>query len=91
MNLNVSKNITGQKAQLIKDLPVTIVKCTLHKDDCHCDWCKTELRPIGREYVRKQSNLSLLNYVYIRSITILMNDRPCKSSGADMIVKAETP
>src|SRR5699024_7369390 len=48
------KKTPGQKARLIKDLPVTIIECTLHEDDAHCEWCNTELHSIGREYVREE-------------------------------------
>lgn len=85
------KKTAGHKAQLIKDLPVTIVECTLHEDDCHCEWCTTELRPIGREYVREEVEF-IPAHLRVHKIYRHSYECPtCKADGADMIVKAETP
>ena len=48
-----NRRTPGHKANLVKDLPVIEVDCILHKDDSNCEWCNTELRPIGREYIRE--------------------------------------
>lgn len=81
----------GQKARLIKDLPIQVVDCMLHEDDCHCEWCNTELRPVGREYVREEVEF-IPAHLKVRKIYRHAYECPtCKLDGADAIVKAETP
>lgn len=81
----------GQKAQLIKDLPVEVVAYLLHEDDCHCEWCNTALRPIGRDYVREEVEF-IPAHLKVRRIYRQAYECPaCKADGADAIVKADPP
>lgn len=85
------RKTSGQKAQLIKDLPITLIECTLHEDDTHCEWCNTELRSIGREYVREEVEFIPAQLKVNKIYRHAYECPTCKADGADMIVKAETP
>jgi hypothetical protein len=81
----------GHKARLIKDLPVIEVDCLLPKDDSKCEWCNTDLRPIGREYIREEVEF-IPAHLKVRKIYRHAYECPCcKKDGADAIVKAELP
>lgn len=48
------KKRTGYKAELTQSLPVKEIHCELTGEYCTCDWCNSQLRPIGKSYVREE-------------------------------------
>lgn len=80
----------GKMADLIKDLPTVRVECVLHEDDGQCEWCNTTLRPIGKEYIRKEVDF-IPAHLRVKEIYRAAYECPgCKDDGTDNIVKAET-
>ena len=51
-DLKMKRRTIGQKEKMIKELPVVNVNCLLHEEECHCEWCNTELKIIRKEEVR---------------------------------------
>lgn len=72
-------------------VPIKEVECFLEGEDCQCEWCNSELRPIGREEVRREIEYipaTLQVKVYIRHA---YECPTCKADGEDVIVKSKTP
>ncbi|MFL2101603.1 IS66 family transposase [Mycobacteroides abscessus] len=89
--IKVKKRTVGQKEKLIKNLPIINVNCMLHEDECHCEWCNTELKIIGKEEVRQEIEF-IPAHLKVRKIMRYAYECPtCKKDGADNIVKAVTP
>ena len=44
----------GHKADLTKDLPIEEIHCELHDDDCKCDYCGEQMKPIGKKVIREE-------------------------------------
>jgi len=72
-------------------VPIKEVECFLEGEDCQCEWCNSELRPIGREEVRWEIEYipaTLQVKVYIRHAYECPTR---KADGEDVIVKSKTP
>ena len=90
-DLKAKRRTIGQKEKMIKDLPVINVNCLLHEEECHCEWCNTELKIIGKEEVRQEVEF-IPAHLKVRKIMRYAYECPtCKKDGADAIVKAPTP
>jgi transposase len=74
-----------------KNVPIKEVACFLEGEDGQCEWCSSELRPIGREEVRRELEYipaTLQVKVYIRHA---YECPTCKADGEDVIVKSKAP
>lgn len=45
---------TGRKAELTKNLPVEEVHYERHGEDCSCDHCGQEMKPMGQKVIREE-------------------------------------
>lgn len=89
--ITYNRRPAGKKADLIKDIPTVRVDCVLHEEDGQCEWCNTTLRPIGKEYIRKEVDF-IPAHLRVKEIYRTAYECPgCKSDGTDTIIKAETP
>lgn len=76
---------------MIKHLPIQEIQCLLHEKDSQCIWCNSELRPIGREYVREEVEF-IPAHLKVKKFYRYSYECPsCKKDGEDVIVKAKTP
>lgn len=85
------KKHAGYKAALTKNLPIKEIHCELSGADCTCDWCNSELRHIGKSYVREEVVFvpaTMYKKVYYQHA---YECPTCKSDGEDMIKKAPVP
>ena len=85
------KNQKTKREELIKDLPVKEIECTLHEDDCICPKCSTKLVPIGRETVREELQYIPAQLNIIRYVRLAYGCSECKKKGDPYIEKALTP
>jgi transposase len=85
------KNPKTKREELLKDLPVREIECTIHEDDRICIGCRTKLVPIGRETVREELEYIPAQLNILRYIRLAYGCPECKQKGTPYIVKAETP
>ena len=81
----------GYKAELTKHLPIKEIHCKLDGKDCTCDWCTSDLRPIGKSYVREEVVFvpaTMYKKVYYQHA---YECPTCKQDGEDFIKKAPVP
>lgn len=81
----------GTREDLIKDLEVIEVPCTLHENDKDCPWCNTELVPIGKEQVRQEIQFIPAKVKIISYIRYAYECPGCKKEDSAVIIKAPTP
>lgn len=85
------RNPKTKREELLKDLPVQEIECTIHEDECTCPRCRTKLVPIGRETVREELEYIPAQLKIIRYVRLAYGCSKCKQKGTPYIVKAETP
>ena len=81
----------GKREKLIKDLPVVEVECVLNDEDKLCPWCKTELKPIGKEQVRQELQFIPAQVKIINYVRYAYECPACKKDGTTVIEKAFVP
>jgi len=79
------------REELIKDLPVEEIECTLHEQDCICPKCSHKLNPIGKETVREELEYIPAQLKIIRYVRMAYGCPECKKKGESSIKKALTP
>ena len=48
------RKASGRKAEVTKDLTVEEIHCELHGEDCMCDHCGQEMKPMGKKVIREE-------------------------------------
>ena len=88
---NRKKKQIGHKEELIKNLEVVEIPCTLSDDDKNCPWCNTEMVPIGKEIVRDELQFIPAKVKILRYVRYAYECPSCKKDGTPVIEKALTP
>ena len=85
------KNTKTKREELIKDLPIREVPCTLPEDEQFCDQCGTPLKVLGTQVVREELEYIPAKLRIVKYIKTVYECSKCKHSEHPYIVKAETP
>lgn len=80
-----------KKEDLFEGLEIEVVEYQLEDDRCHCEWCNSQLRPIGKEFVRNEVIYIPARVKRVDYYRHAYECPTCKKDGADNIVKARTP
>ena len=80
-----------RREELIKDLPVREVPCTLPDDEQFCDHCGTPLKILGTQVVREELEYIPAKLQIVRYTQAVYECPKCKHTDHPFIVKAETP
>ena len=86
-----SRKQKGHKEELLKDLEVVEITCELHEDDKHCGWCKSELKPIGKEVIREELQFIPASMKVLRYVRYAYECPTCRKDGTPVIEKAYVP
>lgn len=81
----------GHKEVLLKDLEVVEIACELHKDDKYCGWCKSELKPIGKEVIREELPFIPSSMKVLRYVRYAHKCPTCRKDGTPVIEKTYVP
>lgn len=79
------------REELIKDLPVREVLCESDDDDMQCPYCKTELKPVGKETVREELEYIPAQLRIVRYVRMSYECSKCKHTDQPYFQKANTP
>ena len=85
------KSKSVRKVQIIKDLPVTEVLCEAPDEAMTCPRCHTDLKVIGREYVREEIEYIPAQLRILRYYRYSYECPKCKRSDKPFIIKAGVP
>lgn len=80
-----------KREEVIKDLPVREVLCSMPDEDQFCDRCGHGLRPIGKETVRKELEYIPAKLQIVRYVRLSYECPACKHTDHPFIKKALTP
>jgi transposase len=72
-------------------VPIKEVARFLEGEDGQCEWCNSELRPIGREEVRREIEFIPTTLQVKGYIRHAYEYPTCKADGEDVIVKSKAP
>lgn len=84
------RNTKTKREELIKDLPIREVTCTLPEDEQFCDQCGTPLKVLGTHLVREELEYISARLQIVRYTQTVYECSKCKHSEHPYIVKAET-
>lgn len=87
----IRRNTKTKREELIKDLPVRDVPCTLPEDEQFCDQCGTPLKVLGMQIVREELAYIPARLQIVRYTQAVYECPKCKHSVRPYIVKAQTP
>ncbi|MGI6502158.1 MAG: IS66 family transposase [Anaerostipes sp.] len=85
----VNKKTTRE--ELIKDLPIREIPCTLSDEDQFCIQCGTQLKVIGTTIVREELEYIPARLQIVRYAQAAYECPKCKHTDHPYIVKADTP
>jgi len=80
-----------KREELIKDIPVREVLCESPDDDMQCPYCKTELKPVGKETVREELEYIPAQLRIVRYVRMSYECPKCKHTDQPYFQKANTP
>ncbi len=80
-----------KQEEVIKDLPVREVLCSMPDEDRFCDRCGHGLRPIGKETVREELEYIPAKLQIVRYVRLSYECPACKHTDHPFIKKALTP
>ncbi|HHV12922.1 MAG TPA: IS66 family transposase [Clostridiales bacterium] len=95
----IEKDVEGYKRkagkttreELIKDLPVREIPCTLPGEEQYCDQCGTKLKVLGTQVVREELEYIPAKLRVLRYVQTVYECPECKHTEHPFIVKAPTP
>lgn len=85
------KGKSTRKMQILKDLPVTDVLCEAPDDALTCPRCHTDLKVIGKEFVREEYEYIPAQLRILRYYRYSYECPECKHSGKPYMIKAGVP
>lgn len=85
------KNVKTKREELIRDLPVREVPCTLPDEDQYCDRCGTPLKVLGTQVVREELEYIPAKLQIVRYIQTVYECPKCKHTEHPFIIKAPAP
>lgn len=85
------KNCKTKRDELLKDLPVREVLCSLVEEDQYCEQCNTKLKVLGKKVVREELEYIPAKLRIVRYIQLVYECPKCKHTTHPYIVKAHTP
>lgn len=85
------KNSRTKRAELIKDLPVRIIPCSIPEEDKICIQCGCSLKFLGTETVREELEYIPAKLQIVRYTREACECPKCKHTARPFIMKAQTP
>lgn len=85
------RRFTGQREELLKDIPHEKKLCTLAEEDRFCEKCNTPLRSIGEEFVRTEIEFIPARVRVIDYYRETFECRKCRKEGEPYIEKSPMP
>ena len=85
------KNCKTKRDELLKDIPVREVVCTLVEEDQYCGNCNTKLKVLGTKFVREELEYIPAKLRIVRYVQTVYECPKCKHTAYPYIMKAPTP
>ena len=85
------KDPKTKREELIKDLPVREVPCTLPDEEQYCGQCGTRLKVLGKQVVREELEYIPAKLEIVRYVQTVYECSKCKHTEQPYIIKAPTP
>ena len=85
------KDPKSKREELIKDLPVREIPCTLPDEDQYCGRCGTKLKVLGTQVVREELEYIPSRLQIVRYVQAVYECASCKHTDHPFIVKAPVP
>ena len=85
------QNVKTKREELIKDLPVREVPCTLPDDEQYCNQCGTPLKILGTQVVREELEYIPAKLRIVRYTQTVYECPKCKHTEHPFIMKSPTP
>ena len=85
------QNTKTKREELIQDLPVREVPCTLPDEDQYCDQCGTTLKVPGTQTVREELEYIPAKLQIVRYVQTVYECPTCKHTDHPFIIKAPGP
>lgn len=85
------KDPKTKREELIKDLPVREVPCTLPDEEQYCGQCGTRLKVLGTQVVREELEYIPAKLRIVRYVQTVYECSKCKHTEQPYIIKAPTP
>lgn len=89
--LRDEKKKKSKREDILKNLPVIEILCSVPDDGRFCDYCNTELIPLGKKLVREELRITPAKVERIHYIQEVLICPSCKEDDVPMIVEAATP
>ena len=80
-----------KRDEILKDLPVREVVCTLVEEDQYCGNCNTKLKVLGTKFVREELEYIPAKLRIVRYVQTVYECPKCKHTAYPYIMKAPTP
>lgn len=80
-----------KREEIIKNLPVREVPCTLPDDEQYCDQCGSKLKVLGKQVIREELEYIPAKLQIVRYIQMVYECPKCKHTDRPFIIKALTP
>ena len=80
-----------KRDEILKDLPVREVLCTLVEEDQYCGNCNTKLKVLGTKVVREELEYIPAKLRIVRYVQTVYECPKCKHTDYPYIMKAPTP
>ena len=92
-DVNGYKRVSGKtkREELIRDLPVREVQCTLPDEEQYCDLCNGPLKVLGKQVIREELEYIPAKLQIVRYIQTVYECPRCKHTEHPFIIKAPTP
>lgn len=85
------KKFTGQRMELLKDIPHDKRLCTLDERDCFCEACNTALVSVGEEFIRTEIEFIPAKVRAIDYYRETFECRTCRKNGKSYMEKSPMP
>ena len=80
-----------KRDEILKDIPVREVVCTLVEEDQYCGNCNTKLKVLGAKFVREELEYIPAKLRIVRYVQTVYECPKCKHTAYPYIMKATTP
>ena len=85
------KKQKSTREELLKDLPVVEVLCSVPDEDRTCEYCGTDMIQLGKKLVREELRITPAKVERIHYIQEVLICPQCKDDDVPTIVEASTP
>jgi len=85
------KKAKGKREDILKNLPIIEIPCSVSEDLRSCDYCNTDMILLGNKFVREELRITPAKVERIHYIQEVLICPTCKQDDVPVIVEAETP